>query len=207
MVSTLATAAGKPLDPKPFYWALFIVAILMAIWLTLAFVGKQRTHNTPLWQRWFPVTMTSSVQTAIPVNVRSVEGSSNNIVETESGLYFLTGDAFVSATGEKVVIKANERWDLYLCAQSGERCNTIHSFCENLKWTELMRDAQGRIEGCYAPHLGSGSSSASVAAITVPPEDRAGRKGGRAKVTPAIGITHPREWAWRMGLPKAAEAH
>jgi len=203
MVYSLATPREKPLDPKPFYWALFIVAALMAIWLTLAFVGQQRIHNTSLWQRWFPVTATSPVQMAVPVGGQN--GAGSNVVQTETGLYFLTGDTFVSALGEKVVIKANERWDLYLCAQSGDRCNTIHSFCENLKWADIVRDAQGRIEGCYAPHLGSGSSSIPVAAITTPPEDRAGRKGGRSKKTPAVGISHPREWAWRMGLPKASE--
>lgn len=192
------------LDPRPFYWAVMFVAICLVIWLAMAFVGQQRLQNTPLWQRWYPVTMTSPPQTANPVGGPQDRGANNNIVQTEAGLYFLTGNSYVPAAGEKVVIRANERWDMYICADSGERCITIHSFCADAKWAEIARDAQGRIEGCYAPYLGSGTSSRPVAAITTPPADRSGRKGGRSKIMPAVGLSHPREWAWRMGLPKSA---
>ena len=192
----------KQLDPKPFYWAMIIVGILLAIWQGLAYIGHQRTHNTALWQRWYPATMKSEPQTAVPVGGQYDRGPNNNIVQTEAGLYFLTGDSYVPTAGDKVVVQANERWDMYLCAIADERCVTIHSFCADARCPEISRDAQGRIESCYAPYLGSGST-APVAAITAPPPDRAGRKGGRTKMLPAVGISHPREWAWRMGLPKS----
>ncbi len=204
MTAACFTATEKKLDPKPFYWALIVVALLLAVWQALAYVGHQRSNNTALWQRWYPVTMSSQPQTAIPVGGQYDRGPNNNIVQTEAGLYFLTGDTFVPAAGDKVVVQANQRWDMYLCDLPGQRCISIHSFCAEAKWPEIARDAQGRIEGCYAPYLGSGATSAPVAAITTPPADRSGRKGGRGKMLPAVGISHPSEWAWRMGLPKSS---
>lgn len=189
------------IDPRPFYWALMIVGLCLVIWQTLAYVGNQRTHNTQLWQRWFPITMRSPAQTIVPTGANLGGHPTSSAVQTEAGVYFLMGGKLQLAGNDKVVVQTNDRWDLYLCSQDGERCVSIHSFCAKVTLASIVRDPQGRVEGCYAPHLGSGTSNASVAAITSPPPDRAGKTGGRSKLQPAIGITHPREWGWRMGLP------
>ena len=190
----------RRLDPGPIMWAIAVACVFLLIWLVFEFVGDQRYHNTELWQRWHPVTMTSAPQTATPVDNADRQGMNFSVVQTERGVYFMTGTKYVPTSGEKVVVRTNERWDLYLCAADGARCMTIHSFCADAKWAELKRDAAGRVDNCYAPYYGSGSSNSAVAAITTPPPDRRGGAGGRNKLVPAIGMTHPREWAWRMGL-------
>lgn len=190
----------KSLDPGPIIWAIGVACAFLMLWLAFEFVGEQRYHNTELWQRWHPVTMTSAVQIATPLENADRQGMDFSAVQTERGVYFMTGAKYVPAPGDKVVVETNERWDLYLCAADGGRCMTIHSFCADAVWAKLQRDAVGRVANCYAPYYGSGSSNPAVAAITTPPPDRRGGEGGRSKLMPAVGMTHPREWAWRMGL-------
>jgi hypothetical protein len=195
-------AARPRLDPGPFMWALAAICAFLVVWLLFEFVGEQRYHNTELWQRWHPVTQSSAEQTALPVENADHQGMDFSVVQTERGVYFLTGAKYAPAAGDKIVVQTNGRWDLYLCAATGGRCMTIHSFCADTTLANLKRDEQGRIQNCYAPYYGSGKSNQAVAAITTPPADRRGREGGRAKLVPAAGMTHPSEWAWRMGLPR-----
>jgi hypothetical protein len=189
------------LDKQPFFWAIGVVLFLISCWQLLEYTAAQRLHNTPLWQRWHPVTLRSMPQTATPVSVVDTNRLAQSIVQTELGLYFLTGARHVPKAGDSVIVVTNDDWELYLCAASGERCMTIHSFCSGAVWPKLERSAEGRVEGCHAPYLATGTQTA-VAAITNPPPDRAGQQGGRqAKVNVAKGMTHPRKWAHLMGLP------
>jgi hypothetical protein len=191
----------KPLDKRPFFWAGGVVLLLITCWQLLEYAAEQRLHNTSLWQRWHPVTLRSTPQTATPVSVTDTR-LSQAIVQTELGLYFLTGARYVPKAAEPVIVAVNDSWALYLCAADGGRCMTIHSFCSGVVWPKLDRDAEGRITGCHAPYLASGTARV-VAAITNPPADGAGQEGGRrqVKVNVAKGMSHPREWAHLMGLP------
>lgn len=192
------------LDKRPFLWAIGIVAALIACWQILEYVAAQRLHNTALWQRWHPVTLRSAPQKAVPVSVADTNRLAQTIVQTELGVYFLTGARHVPKAGEPVIVATNDDWELYLCAADGERCMTIHSFCAGAVWPKLERDANGRVEGCHAPYLASGTQKM-VAAIANPPPDRAGQKGGRqVKVSVAQGMSHPREWMHLMGLSAAS---
>ncbi len=193
----------NPLDKRPFFWATGVVLLLITCWQLLEYAAEQRLHNTPLWQRWHAVSLRSAPQTATPVSVADTR-LSQVIVQTELGLYFLTGARYVPKAGEPVIVAANDSWALYLCAADGGRCMTIHSFCSGAVWPKLDRDAEGRITGCHAPYLASGTARV-VAAITNPPADRAGQEGGRrqAKVNVAKGMSHPSQWAHLMGLPIA----
>lgn len=195
---------SKSLDKGPILWTLAVVVVMVMVWQGFEFVGAQRYHNTALWQRWHPVMLTSPPQTATPVEVIDTRRMAQVAVQTDRGVYFLTGARYVPKAGEPVVVQANDRWELYLCAADGERCMTIHSFCAGAVWPNLQRDAEGRVAGCHAPHLANGTNAA-VAAIVAPPPDRAGGPGGREKrLPPAQGIAHPREWAAEMGLPVPA---
>lgn len=206
---TLAADSQSPakgrLDTGPILWAIGIACAFLVVWLVFELIGEQRYHNTAFWQRWHPVTMTSLPQTATPVEDADRQGMDFSVVQTERGVFFLTGSKYVPVPGDKVVVQTNERWDIYLCAVGGERCMSIHSFCADATWGDVKRDAAGRVDSCYAPYYGSGNSNAAVAAITTPPQDRRGKEGGRSKLMPAVGMTHPREWAWRMGLPATAK--
>ena len=121
------------------------------------------------------------------------------MVQTEKGLYFLTGAKYVPEAGAKLVVQANERWDLYLCAADGERCMSIHSFCAEMVWPNVQRDDQGRIEGCYAPRVLDTPipEPSKIQPLTAVP----GGMGKRKRPPPATGMSHPREWGSRMGLP------
>ena len=189
------------LDKKPFLWAVAFVILLVAIATSFYVLGNQRLQNSEFWQRFHPVVAKSDSQTAKAVEVETRRRLAHVVVQTERGLYFLTGADFVPGDGEKVVVQRNDAWELYLCSESAAHCATIHSFCAERVWPDIKRDENGRVAGCYAPHLGNGTNVA-VAAITNPPADRAGQEGGRSKVIPAVGMSHPREWAWRMGLPR-----
>ena len=191
------------MDRRPFFWALVMVALLATTAFALYVIGNQRLQNTAFWQRFHPVVARSAPQVAKPVEVVEQRRIAHVVVQTEKGLYFLTGADFVPRDGDKVVALRNDAWELYLCDEGGQRCATIHSFCAERVWPDIKRDENGRVEGCHAPHLGKGSN-ALVAAITNPPADRAGGPGGRSQVVPAMGLSHPSEWAWRMGLPKSA---
>ena len=203
MSATLDGSVENRIDSRPFFWAMALVAFLVIVWAGFEFIGNQRYHNTELWQRWHPITMKSAPQIAKPVENMNREGMQFAVVETERGLYFLTGMKYVPKAGEKVIVESNDQWDLYLCAADGQKCMTIHSFCANASWETITRDDEGRVKGCYAPYHGSGKSNEAVAAITLPPENRNGSPGGRRKMMPAMGMSPPSEWAWRMGLPTA----
>jgi hypothetical protein len=195
-----------PLDRRPFFWAIGVVIFLITCWQLLEYAATQRLHNTPLWQRWHPIVLQSPPQTATPVSVTDTNRLAQTIVQTGLGVYFLTGARNVPKAGESVIIMANDDWEIYLCAADGGQCMTIHSFCAGAVWPKLERDADGRIEGCHAPHLANGTQKM-VEAITNPPPDRAGQPGGRqAKVNVAKGMSHPREWAHLMGLPISPES-
>ena len=196
--------SDKSLDKRPFYWALGVVLLLILCWQALEYAAQQRLHNTPLWQSVHPVMLRSAPQVATPVSVSDTR-LSQTIVQTELGVYFLTGARYILKAGEPTIVVANDAWELYLCAANGDRCMTIHSFCASAVWPKLERDSDGQIAGCHAPYLASGRPAAVVAAITNPPPDRAGQQGGRlAKVVVAKGMSHPREWAHLMGLPVAS---
>ena len=197
--------SDKSLDKRPFFWAIAVVLLIIASWQTLEYVADQRLHNTALWQRWHPVTLRSPAQTATPVSITDTRRLAQTIVQTEKGVYFLTGARYVPEPGASVIVTANDDWELYLCAANGDRCMTIHSFCAGAVWPKLERDGDGRVAGCYAPHLAQGTQRM-VAAITNPPPDRMGAPGGREPgPVVAKGMTHPREWAALMGLPLPPE--
>jgi hypothetical protein len=196
----------KPLDRRPFYWAIGVVIVLVTCWQALEYAAEQRLHNTSLWQRWHPVVLRSAPQTATPVSVADTNRLAQAVVQTELGLYFLTGARYVPKVGDSVIVVANDDWALYLCAADGERCMTVHSFCSGAVWPIPERNAEGQVPGCHAPYLASGTQKA-VAAITSPPPDRAGQQGGRqAKINLAKGMSHPQEWAHLMGLPVFSRA-
>ncbi len=198
-MSEAGNESAPPIDRRPFYWMLMILGGMAAIVLAFQFAGDQKLHNTALWQRFRPVTLTSSPQTATPVEVQDTRRVGYVVVQTEKGLYFLTGAKYVLPAGSKVVVQANDRWDLSLCAEDGSRCMSIHSFCADAVWPNLQRDAQGRIDACYAPRaldtpLPEVSDVKPLAAVP-------GGIGKSKRLPPALGLSHPREWAWRMGLP------
>jgi hypothetical protein len=176
-----------------------ILGVMALAVFAFYFAGNQRLHNTALWQRWHPVTAISPPQTATPVEMQDTRRVGYVIVQTEKGLYFLTGARHVLPAGSAVVVQTNARWDLFLCAADGSRCMTIHSFCADAVWPNVKRDDSGRMAGCYAPRLLDTpipvvSSAPPLAAVP-------GGMGKRRPPPPAAGVSHPREWAWRMGLP------
>ncbi|OHC66824.1 MAG: hypothetical protein A2040_13355 [Rhodocyclales bacterium GWA2_65_19] len=190
---------ARPIDKRPFFWMLAILGGMAALILAFQFAGNQRLHNTALWQRLRPVILVSPPQVATPVDVHDTRRVAYVVVQTEKGLYFLTGAKHVPPAGSKVVVQANERWDLFLCAEDGSRCMSIHSFCADAVWPRLQRDEQGRVEACFAPRaldtpLPEPSTTQPLAAVP-------GGVGRSKRLPPAVGLSHPREWAWRMGLP------
>lgn len=193
---------SRPLDKRPFLWTLAILGMIVLVVLGFQYAGNQRLHNTALWQHFRPVTLVSPPQTATPVEVIDTRRVSQSVVQTERGLYFLTGARHVPEAGSRVVVQTNERWDLYLCAADGSRCMSIHSFCADMRWNEFARDESGKAEGCFAPRALDTPPPEPFEIKTPPPV--AGVMGRRARPRPPAGITHPREWAWRMGLPVPA---
>ena len=197
-----ADRAPRPAtDRRPVIWAAVALAIMVAVWLAWHFVGEQRYHNTAWWQSWRPVVMKSEAQTAKPVEVRDQWRNALTVVETERGLFFLSGTDHVPAAGSKVVVEANDHWELYLCADDGSRCMTIHSFCAGTTWPNISRDANGRSANCYAPYFGN-RSAADLERPPPPPEPPRGGPGKRfTQLPPPMGVSHPRQWAALMGLP------
>jgi hypothetical protein len=83
--------------------------------------ATRRLHNTALWQRISaPSRWSRHHRPATPVEVIDTRRVAHVVVQTEKGLYFLTGAKYVPEAGAKLVVQANERWDLYLCAADGE---------------------------------------------------------------------------------------
>ena len=196
-----ATAAepARPLDKRPSFWMLGILCVMVAVVLAFQFAGNQKLHNTTLWERFHPVTMTSPPQLATPVEVIDTCRVAHVVVQTDKGLYFLTGAKNVPEKGARVVVQTNARWDQFLCAEDGSRCMSIHSFCADAVWPDVHRDEEGRIAGCSAPR-------ALDSPVPEPTEVRPlsavpGSMGKRKRPPPPVGLSHPREWAWRMGLP------
>ena len=197
----MSEQVSNRIDPAPLRWALVIVTLLAVLWGALQVIGAQRFHNTAFWQWLHPVVLTSPPQTVQLVDSPGAERSGPTVVQTERGVYFLSGSRYVPAAGQKVVVQANDQWELYLCAQDGGRCMTIHSFCADRTLGSMVRDEQGRIEGCYAPNLSTRPHSPTMQAD----DGKASGPGKKFKRTPpAVGTSHPREWAWRMGLPVPA---
>ncbi len=194
-----AEAEARPLDKRPFFWMLGILGGMVLIVLGFQFAGNQRLHNTALWQHLRPVTLVSLPQTATPVEVQDTRRVAWVVVQTEKGLYFLTGAKHVPPAGSKVVVQTNERWDLFLCAEDGSRCMSIHSFCADAVWPNLQRDEKGRMEACFAPRVLDTPmpEPSNIRPLTAVP----GGIGKSKRLPPAVGLSHPREWAWRMGLP------
>jgi hypothetical protein len=195
-------AEARPLDKRPFFWTLGILGAIVLVVLGFHIAGNQRLHNTALWQHFRPVTLVSPAQMATPVEVIDTRRIAHTVVQTEKGLYFLTGARHVPEKGSRVVVQANERWDLYLCAEDGSRCMSIHSFCAEAVWPEITRDEKGRVEGCYAPRALDSPVPEPVEIKQPPPVP--GVMGRRKRPPPAVGLSHPREWAWLMGLPVPA---
>lgn len=193
------TETARPLDKRPFFWMLGILCFMVAVVLAFQFAGNQKLHNTALWQRFHPVTLVSPPQVATPVEVIDTRRVAQAVVQTEKGLYFLTGAQFVPEAGSKVVVQSNERWDLFLCAEDGSRCMSIHSFCAEAIWPNLQRDEKGRMEACFAPRALDTPlpEPSNIKPLTAVP----GGVGKSKRLPPAVGLSHPREWAWRMGLP------
>ena len=199
-----AIETARPLDKRPFFWMLGILSLMVAIVLAFQFAGHQRLHNTALWQHFRPVTLVSPPQTGKPVEVIDTRRVAHVVVQTEKGLYFLTGAKYVPEDGAQLVVQANERWDLYLCAADGSRCMSIHSFCADAVWPKLQRDEQGRIDACYAPRPLDTPQPEPEPADFKPLTAVPGGMGKRKRPPPAVGMSHPREWGWRMGLPIAS---
>lgn len=186
------------------FWALGVATAMFLVWLSFHFVGEQRYYNTPFWQRWRPIVLTSEAQTAVPVEVRDEWRNALTVVQTEKGLYFLSGTKHVPSAGTQVVVEANDHWELYMCSVgAAPRCMTIHSFCADAVWPNVKRDATGHAEGCYAPYFGS-RSTAEVGKPSAPEPPRGGPGKRFTPVPPAVGVSHPREWAALMGLPVPA---
>lgn len=198
-MSDAATESPRPLDKRPFFWMLGILSCMVAVVLVFRFAGDQKLHNTALWQRLHPVTLVSPPQVATPVEVQDTRRVGYVVVQTGKGLYFLTGAQHVPAAGSKVVVQTNERWDLFLCAEDGNRCMTIHSFCADAVWPKLQRDELGRMDACFAPRALDTPipEPSNIKPLTAVP----GGVGRSKRLPPAMGLSHPREWAWRMGLP------
>lgn len=196
---SVPNVTANRMDPAPFYWAVGAVALLVAVWSSLHFVGEQRFHNTAFWQRLRPVVMRSPPQVVRQVDVRANMRDAMTTVQTPRGVYFLSGVGYAPAVGQQVVVQANDHWELYLCTQDGAQCLSIHSFCAEAALNTLKRDAHGRVEGCYAPRLVQQAVRQDEPRAA---EARAAGPGKRMKrMPPAMGLSHPREWAWRMGLP------
>jgi hypothetical protein len=189
----------RPLDKRPFFWMLGILSCLVLGVLGFRYAGEQKLHNTALWQRFHPVTLMSPPQTATPVEVQDERRAAWVVVQTEKGLYFLTGARYVPAAGAAVVVQTNARWDLFLCGADGSRCMTIHSFCAGAVWPRLQRDDKGRMDDCFAPRALDTPlpEPSTIKPLTAVP----GGVGRSKRLPPALGLSHPREWAWRMGLP------
>jgi hypothetical protein len=197
-----AAADAPHLDKRPFFWMLGILGALVLGVLGFQYAGNQRLHNTALWQRFHPVTLASPPQTATPVEVIETRRLAQTVVQTEKGLYFLSGARHVPPAGSRVVVQTNARWDLFLCAEDGSGCMTIHSFCAEADWKTIRRDERGQIEGCHAPHLGTPMDAEAIRrAQEAPLAAVPGGMGKRKRPPPPVGISHPAEWAWRMGLP------
>lgn len=194
-----ATEPPRPLDKRPFFWMLGVLGVMVAVVLAFQYAGNQKLHNTELWQRFHPVTLSSPPQVATPVEVVDTRRLAQVVVQTEKGLYFLTGARHVPEAGSRVIVQTNARWDLFLCAEDGSRCMSIHSFCAEAVYPNIQRDEKGRIEGCYAPRALDTPvpEPVELKPLTAVP----GGMGKRKRPPPAVGLSHPREWAWRMGLP------
>jgi hypothetical protein len=196
------TQNSRPLDRAPFFWMLGLLGLIILGVMLFYFAGQQRLHNSALWQRLHPVMQVSPVQTGSAVDVHDTRRVAYTVVQTEKGLYFLTGAKNIPPPNSRLVVETNDRWDLFLCAADGSRCMTIHSFCANIVWPNVQRDEEGRLAGCHAPHLGPlVEALPEVRPLTAVP----GGVGKRKPLPPPVGISHPREWAWRMGLPKPPE--
>ncbi|MBI4755682.1 MAG: hypothetical protein HY778_09770 [Betaproteobacteria bacterium] len=197
--------SASNIDQRPLRWALTAIGVLLALWLAFHFIGEQRYYNTAAWQSWRPIMLRSEPQTAKPVEVRDQWRNALTVVQTEIGLYFLSGTRHVPAAGTSVVVEANDHWELYLCATEGQRCMAIHSFCAGAVWPNVIRDANGRAEGCYAPYLGKRSAEDLRKPPPSPEPRRVGPGKRFAQIPPPAGVSHPREWAALMGLRVPAE--
>lgn len=199
------TSASSSFDAGPLRWALGVIVAMVAVWLAFSFMGDQRYHNTELWQRWRPIVARSEPQTAQPVEVRDQWRNALAVVQTEKGLYFLSGTKHVPAANAQVRVEVNERWELYLCQTANAHCMTIHSFCAGATWPKVARDAKGQAEGCHAPYLGRRSAE-DLKKPPPPPQLRAGPGKRFNAPPPPAGMSHPSEWAHLMGLPVAPRA-
>lgn len=186
-------------DRRPLLWAAGVVAFFALVWLGLMAMGDQKTHNGALWRQLHPVTARSAplaVTVAAVVNDKRVHYVA---VDSERGVFFLSGTGDVPADGQPMEVVSNERWDLFLCAPGDTHCVPIHSFCADVAYRNLQRDESGRIEGCYAPYLDTPRPPR--AEDEQPPmEATPGGMGKRKRAPPAVGMSHPREWAHLMGL-------
>lgn len=196
-------SAVRPVDAGPVRWAVGVIVALAVLWLAFSFMGDQRYYNTGLWQAWRPIVARSAPQTAHPVEIQDQWRSALAVVQTEKGLYFLSGTKYVPAEGARVRVEVNDRWDLYLCQTDSGKCMTIHSFCAGVEWPRVTRDAKGRAAGCHAPYLGARSAQ-DLSTPPAPPARRAGPGKRFAALPPPAGVSHPAEWAHLMGLPVTA---
>lgn len=185
---------------RPFFWALAVLVVLFVTWFGFRFAGEQRYYNTAWWQSRRPVVLVSAPQTALPVEVRSEWRNAVTVVQTEKGLYFLSGTKYVPSAGSQVVVQANDHWELYLCTADGKHCMTIHSFCADAVWPNVARDEKGYAKGCYAPYTGERTPEDLKKEQPQPPVvSGPGKKFVPQKT--AMGMSHPREWGALMGLP------
>lgn len=187
-------------DHRPLLWLAGILAFFSLIWVALMAMGEQKAHNGPLWRQLHPVTARSAplvVKTVAVVDDKRVHYVA---VDSERGVFFLSGTGYVPADGQSMEVVSNERWDLFLCEPGDKYCVPIHSFCADTTFSKLKRDESGRIEGCYAPYLDTPRPPR--AEDEQPPMEAApGGMGKRKRAPPALGMSHPREWAQLMGLP------
>jgi hypothetical protein len=198
--------SASGIDRRPIFWALAVSVGLFLVWLGFHFAGEQRYYNTAWWQARRPIVLTSAPQTAQPVEVRNEWRNALTVIQTEKGLYFLSGTKYVPSAGTQVVIEANDHWELYMCDAEGKHCMPIHSFCAGAVWPKVKRDDKGYAENCYAPYTGKRTAEdlKKPPPATYPPEGK--RPGKQFKqMAPAFGMSHPSEWAHLMGLPVPVE--
>lgn len=196
--------SASSIDRRPVYWALTAIGVMAVIWLGFHLVGEQRYYNTAWWQSWRPIVLKSEPQIAQPVEVIDKWRNALAVVQTEKGLYFLSGTKHVPSAGTQVVVQANDHWELYLCTADGLRCMTIHSFCAGAVWPDVKRGANGYAEGCHAPYLGKRSAEDLQKPPPAAEPSRAGPGKRFRSIPPPVGVSHPREWAALMGLPASA---
>jgi hypothetical protein len=166
-----------------------------AIVLAFEFAGQQSLHNTALWQHFRPVTLVSPPQTGTPVEVIDTRRVAHVVVQTEKGLYFLTGAKYVPPKRDRNWwCRPTNAGTSYLCAADGSRCMSIHSFCAEMVWP----NAAARRSGAHRSLLcAARARHAAAGTLQDQAADGGARRHGQAQAPTA---RHGHVPSARMGL-------